>query len=107
MTDRAPAAAFHARLEEELKKLGHNKAWLAREADVARSTINNWKTGRKPPQAAKVNQVAAVLKIDPAEARRLAGLEDAVVADATGEPQPLSEIDTDVLLAEIRRRIPD
>lgn len=108
MTDRPPAAAaFHAAIEEALDDLGRDKAWLSRETGIARSTINGWKRNPRPPKAKSVNLVADTLGLDRDEARRLAGFTGAPVVGAEGQPIPLSDLDTDELLAEIRRRIPD
>lgn len=106
MTDRPPAAAaFHAAIEEALDELGRDKAWLSRETGIARSTINDWKRNPRPPKAKSVNLVADILDMDRDEARRLAGFTSTPVVDASGEAVPLTEVDTDSLLAEVRRRI--
>lgn len=108
MTDRPPAAAaFHAAIEAALDDLGRDKAWLSRETGIARSTINDWKRNPRPPKAKNVNLVADALGMDRNEARQLAGFTGAPIAGPDGEPVPLAELDTDELLAEIRRRIPD
>jgi hypothetical protein len=105
MADRAPAAPLHAFITAELDRQGRDKAWLERESEVRRTTIDRWKTQPRRPKAATVNKVAEALGMDPAKARRLAGFGgDAVVAEGGAA---LAEVDTDALLAEIRRRIPE
>lgn len=105
MTDHAPAAPLHAAIEAALDEMGRDKVWLSREARLARSTINGWKTNPNAPRAASVNRVADALGMGREEARRLAGLSGPQVIAAEEEAVTLSEVDTDALLAEIRRRI--
>lgn len=107
MTESAPAAPFHQAVLRALRDQRKNKLWLHKETGVARNTINAWATQPRPPQARTVIRVADALGIDHAEALRLAGLAPSIAITAEKTPVPLSEVDTDVLLAEIRRRIPD
>lgn len=106
VSDRAPAAPFHAAVMQALKTRGMTKAQLHQKSGVARSTIDTWKAQPRPPQAATVLAVADVLEIDRGEALRLAGVLADTKAAAEGTTVDLSDVDTDVLLAEIRRRIP-
>jgi transcriptional regulator with XRE-family HTH domain len=107
VSDRAPAAPFHAAVVEALKTRGMTKAQLHQRSGVARSTLDTWKTQPRPPQAATVLAVADALDIDRGEALRLAGVLADTKAVKEGTTVDLSDVDTDVLLAEIRRRIPD
>jgi transcriptional regulator with XRE-family HTH domain len=92
---------------EALKIRGMTKSQLHQKSGVARSTIDTWKTQPRPPQPATVIAVADVLGIDRGEALRLAGVLPDTKAAAEGTIVDLSQVDTDVLIAEIRRRIPD
>lgn len=107
VSDRAPAAPFHAAVMEALKTRGLTKSQLHQRSGVARSTIDTWATQPRPPQPATVLAVADVLDIDRGEALRLAGVLADTKATVEGTTVDLSEVDTDVLLAEVRRRIPN
>lgn len=92
---------------EALKTRGLTKSQLHQRSGVARSTIDTWKTQPRPPQPATVIAVADVLEIDRGEALRLAGVLADTKAATDGTTVDLSDVDTDVLLAEVRRRIPN
>lgn len=109
MTDRAPAAPLHEAVLETLRAQGKSKNWLHKHSKVARNTIDRWRVQPNPPQAATVIAVADVLGLDRSEALRLGGViaDVEVEVESSGRAVALDEVDTDVLLAEIRRRIPD
>jgi len=71
---RGPAYPLWVRAQTEIAMRGWTWSRLAREASVARSTINNLRTQPRPPQSSTVISVAAVLGIPPAEALTLAGI---------------------------------
>jgi len=107
MTDRAPAARFHEAVMRALAEQGRTKNWLHKRTGVARGTIDAWATQPGMPQARTVLAVAEALDLDPAESLRLAGLLPHVTVDVDGQAVAITDVDTDVLLAEIRRRISD
>jgi transcriptional regulator with XRE-family HTH domain len=108
VTERPPAIRFYEAVTRALAKQGLNKAQLHQRSGIARSTVDNWRTGAKVPHAASVIAVADALGIDREEALRMAG-HDVPTGHAPEREGliDLSEVDTDVLMAEIRRRIPD
>lgn len=92
---------------QALVRAGITKAQLHDRTGIARSTIDKWKTAPKPPQIPTVLAVADALGLDRDEAVRLAGIvKDVAVPERDGVPV-LSEVSTDDLLRELRRRIPD
>lgn len=101
--DRCPAAPLHDRVIAELARQGRTKTWLHQHSGVARNTLDNWARQPRPPQIGTVLSVAAALGIDPEEAARLAG----ITAETVPAGADLASVDTDVLLAEVRRRIPE
>lgn len=107
MTERAPAAPFHDAVTRKLAELGKTKTWLHQHSGVARTTINKWAHQQTPPHPKAVMPVADALGIPRTEALRLAGVLADVTVEIDGAALPLAEVDTDLLLAEIRRRIPD
>lgn len=107
MAEGAPAARFHEAVLRALADQNRSKNWLHTKTGVARSTIDAWKTQPRPPQARTVLKVAEALRMDRTEALRLAGVLTDLTVNVAGETVALAEVDTDVLLAEIRRRIPD
>lgn len=107
VSDRAPAAPFHAAVMAALKTRGMTKSQLHQKSGVARSTLDTWKTQPRAPQPGTVLAVADALGIDRGEALRLAGVLADTKAAVEGTTVDLSDVDTDVLLAEIRRRIPN
>lgn len=105
MSDRAPAAAFHAAIKAALDQMGRTQVWLSKETGIPRSTLNAWKTQPRPPYAKTVIRVADALGMDRNEALRLAGRESDVRVALEDQVVSLDEVRTDDLLAEIRRRI--
>lgn len=105
VTPRAPAAPLYAAVEAALSAQGKTKTWLHETSGIARTTIDRWKTQKNPPLAATVVPVAKTLGIDEAEALRLGGVGTDVTVTQEAGPVSLADLDTDVLLAEIRRRI--
>jgi transcriptional regulator with XRE-family HTH domain len=107
MTEGAPAAPFHQAVVRALRDQRKTKLWLHQETGIARNTINAWETQPRPPQARTVMAVADALGMDRIEALQLAGIVPGVTVEVEEDAVPLAAVDTDVLLAEIRRRIPD
>lgn len=105
MTERAPAAPFHARVIATLNDQGRSLNWLHQQTGISRNTFAAWAKQPRPPQAKTVLAVANALGIDRGEALRLAGVMDDSKAAIEGTTVDLSEVDSDVLLAEIRRRL--
>ncbi|MDH2424838.1 helix-turn-helix transcriptional regulator [Sphaerisporangium sp. TRM90804] len=103
--DRAPAAPFHALVLATLNEQGKSQNWLHKRTGISRNTISAWAKQPRPPQAGTVLAVADALGIDRGEALRLAGVMADTKAALEGTTVDLSEVDTEVLLAEIRRRI--
>lgn len=103
MANPPPAAPLYEAVAAALETTGMTKVQLHQRSGIARSTIDGWKTAARPPHAATVLAVAKVVGIEAEEALRLAGLG----AGKGSPPADLSEVDTDDLLAEIRRRIPN
>src|SRR5690606_18912553 len=96
-------APLYEAVTDALKRIGMTKVQLHQRSGVARSTIDGWKTRMTPPHAATVLNVARVVGIEDDEALRLAVLKGPKAIP----PADLAEVPTDVVLAEIRRRIPD
>lgn len=86
---------------------GKTKHWLHKRSGIARNTIDRWRTQPKPPQAGTVIAVADALGMDRTQALQLGGVMPPINVVVDGETIPLADVDTDVLLAEVRRRIPD
>jgi hypothetical protein len=105
MTEGAPAARFHEAVLRVLQEQGRSKNWLHNKTGVARSTVDAWAIQPRPPQARTVLAVAEALGMDRTDALRLAGVLADLTVDINDEAVALTELDTDVLLAELRRRI--
>lgn len=74
MSDNAPALPFFQLVEATLAERGQTKTWLSQRSGVTRTTLNNWRTKPRSPQASSVLAVADTLGIDRQKALRLAGL---------------------------------
>ncbi|MEU4410679.1 GIY-YIG nuclease family protein [Streptosporangium sp. NPDC023963] len=101
----APAAPLHALVLKTLSEQGRSQNWLHKRTGVSRNTIASWKAQPRPPQAGTVLTIADALGLDRGEALRLAGVMSDTKAAIEGTTVDLSEVDIDVLLAEIRRRV--
>jgi transcriptional regulator with XRE-family HTH domain len=105
VTDEPPALPLYRRITAELRAKGMTKTQLHQRSGVARSTIEDWKTQPRPPLPSTVNAIADALAIDRTEAQRLAGLIPGCHPVRDGETVDLSQVSSDELLAEIRRRL--
>lgn len=74
MSDNAPAKPFLDLVEATLAERGQSKTWLSQRSGVTRTTLNNWRSKPRSPQASSVIAVADTLGIDRQKALRLAGL---------------------------------
>lgn len=105
-----PALPYHAVVVATLQEQGKSKSWLSQRSGVSRNTIDNWAKQPRAPQAGTVVAVAKVLGIHPKLALQLAGVADVIeryeIDEQDGVPN-LASVPTDVLMAELRRRIPD
>lgn len=86
----SPALPWYELVVKTIALKGWTKAQLTERSGIHRSTIENWRTNPRPPQARAVNSVADVLGIDRARALRLAG----VITDvSTADRSPPSLLD--------------
>lgn len=100
-----PARPFYDAVLEEVSRRGQTKTWLVRRSGVSRSGIDNLAKQPRPPQASTVHALAKALDMDVKQALRLAGLRVDATAFPIDDATDLSQVPTDVLLAELRRRI--
>ena len=84
---------------------GASQTAIAERAGIAQSSVNRWKT--VIPKSENVISFAKAYGRPPLEALLAAGIVSDEDVNLTQVPANLSEVETDALLAEIRRRIPN
>lgn len=101
MSDNAPALPFLQLVEAALAERGQTKTWLSQRSGVTRTTLNNWRSKPRSPQASSVLAVADTLGIDHKKALRLAGLpaDTSAAADLTN----LTDLPTGVIVEKLHQ----
>ncbi|MGI5162786.1 helix-turn-helix domain-containing protein [Spirillospora sp. CA-253888] len=99
----APARALYERVEEIRLTRGWSKVRLARELQMNRGTIENWRTQPRSPQTTTVKEVADRLGIPYREALSLAGIVAAEVSAALPSLEVSASTDDDIP-EELRQR---
>lgn len=82
-----------------------NQTEIARRLGLSQPSVNRWKTS--VPKSENVITFAKAYGRPPLEALLAAGVVSDEDVQLTQVPANLSEVETDALLAEIRRRIPN
>lgn len=84
---------------------GAKQTAIAERTGIAQSSVNRWQT--VIPKSENVISFAKAYNRPPLEALLAAGIVNDDDVALTQVPADLAEVDTDALLAEVRRRIPD